>query len=210
MVAVDEREERNGVRYRAAKGPKAAGVIEGPWDAGSPLREGVHDRLVDDRAYYARLAGVEEAWLWQPLLPHVGPKEARWVREYRRLAGRGVRGVLYVGDAGEAATRMRAICGALVRNFVDARLRRLGEVLRGDGGGCSALFVPDLALGPEGAPDWMRREAAGLLQERVAAGQQTVVYARDAGVIERSLGDVVAEILLDARRFPRLVLGGEA
>ena len=186
-------------------------MIESPWEKGSPLDIDVHGELIRDVAMYARLAGIRREWLWQPLAVHVGEKEVKWVSRYRRLEERGVRGLLYVGAVNGVNDRMQAMVGALIRNFIDARIRptsqaitRIGPIEESPPARCSVLFLPDLCTGPGTQPEWFVREATSLFMEREAAGKQTVAYVQSMEMIRAVYGDCLAELLEDMDRYPRI------
>ena len=186
-------------------------MIESPWDKGSPLTKEAHGELIRDVRMYSRLAGIKAMWLWQPLAPHVGPKEVKYAAAYRKLGDRGVSGLLYLGAVNGVNTRMQAMAGALVRNFVDARIRptsqaitRIGPIEESPPASCSVLFLPDLCIGAGAQPDWFVREVTSLLMEREAAGRQTIAYIRSLEMLKVVYGETLAELLADKKRYPRL------
>lgn len=186
-------------------------MIRGPWDDGSPLAKSAHGELIRDVALYARLAGIRREWLWQPLAAHVGENELTYLTGYRRLRDRGIRGLLYVGASNGVNDRMQALTGALVRNFVDARVRptsqaitRIGPIEESPPATCSVLFLPDLCVGDGKQPDWFVREVVAMFMEREAAGLQTVAYTRSLEMLKKVYGDTLAELLSDKARYRRV------
>ncbi len=179
-------------------------LITGPWAAGSPLDSKVHRRLVEDSAYYATLAGIREAWLWQPLESHVSANELKWVISYRTLDKKGKRGLVYLGRADRAATHMQAICGALVRNFVDARVRGFEEVLASGPGNspltCSVLLIPDLCVGKDKPVAWAVNTMTRILIRRDSLGLQTLLYGYDRTTLRAAFGATFAD-MLDPQRY---------
>lgn len=183
-------------------------MIKIPWEEGSPLDREVHGELIRDAAMYARLAGIKREWLWQPLSAHVGENEIKWVKAYRMLADRGVRGLLYTGSAHGVNDRMQAMVGALIRNFIDARIRptsqaitRIGPIEESPPARCSVLFLPDLCTGPGAQPEWFVRETISLFMERESAGKQTVAYVRDLDMVRAVYGDTLYELLSDEVQY---------
>jgi hypothetical protein len=160
---------------------------------------------------YSRLAGIKKMWLWQRLADHVGTREVQYVSAYRKLGDRGVSGLLYVGAVNGVNVRMQAMAGALIRNFVDARVRpvsqaitRIGPIEESPPATCSVLFLPDLCVGAGAQPDWFTREVISLFMEREAAGRQTIAYARSLEMLKAVYGDTLSELLSDKKRYPRL------
>lgn len=186
-------------------------MIEGPWDEGSPLDREAHGELIRDVGMYSRLAGIRREWLWQPLAGHVGENELTYLAGYRRLRDCGIRGLLYIGHVNGVNDRMQALTGALVRNFVDARIRpvsqaitRIGPIDESPPARCSVLFIPDLCVGGEKQPDWFVREVVALFMEREAAGKQTIAYLRSLELVKKVYGETLAELLADKSRYKRI------
>lgn len=186
-------------------------MIRDPWDDGSPLAKSAHSELIRDVAMYARLAGIRREWLWQPLADHVGANEIQFISSYRRLRDRGVKGLLYVGASNGVNDRMQALTGALVRNFIDARVRptsqaitRIGPIEESPPAACSVLFLPDLCVGPGDQPDWFVREVVAMFMEREAAGKQTIAYIRSLEMVKKVYGETLSELLSDKARYRRV------
>lgn len=149
--------------------------------------DGAHEELYRDRAYYSRLAGISEAWLWQPLSASVGPNEVKYVSRIRTAAESGSYGILYTGVS--PGDRLDAICGALVRNFIDARIRPLERVLKDpESAHCTVLIVPDLCVGPGEPPQFVRAAVTSLLFDRLRVRQQTLVYATSPADVKSAYG----------------------
>jgi len=153
-----------------------------------------HERLLGDADYYAALAGIEPEWLWQPLSPHVGVREYEWVR---RAKASPTAGLVLAGDPADGAPppeRLAAMAGALVRAFVDARVRTLKTALDDPGArDCTVLLVPDFFPAARKLPGWVKQEAASLLMAR--AGKKTVVYVADLDAALAEFGEGAASVL---------------
>lgn len=103
--------------------------------------------------------------------------------------------------------------GALIRNFIDARVRptsqaitRIGPIEESPPASCSVLFLPDLCIGANSQPDWFVRETTSLFLERSAAGKQTVAYVRSLDMLRQVYGDTLSELLSEPRQYPQLVV----
>lgn len=160
--------------------------------------EGAHDRLIKDAAYYAELAGIPAYWIWEPLSPHVGEIELQWVTTFHTQRP----GLRFMGEFDPAGgpgapTRMAAIVGALVRNFLDARMRTLDEALEAgeETQLCTLLAIPDFCAGGEAQSGYRAAAVWGLLTRRATAGLKTVVYVRHLDLAEAAYGRVVMEHL---------------
>lgn len=160
----------------------------------SPVFEptGAHERLYADRAFYSGLAGVRQEYLWQPLGGLACENEVKYISHIKSARDRGVYGILYVGQL--PGKRLDAMVGALVRNFIDARLRTLEDALADDASGtCSVLFVPDFCVSADSAPHHTKSAVMRLLQRRLAAEQQTIVYAHTVAALAAAYGGAVKE-----------------
>jgi len=153
------------------------------------LRKDVHSRLVADIDNVARDASIMRDWIWAPLQPQVGPTELAYVRKFKEHRAKRCGGLCYVGrKPGKAIDdRMSAIAGALVRNFVRARVMTLEQLLSHveDKGmpDFSALMVPNFfiekSLGGGKVADWKVGQLLDTLTARRQAGLQTILYVSD-------------------------------
>ena len=99
--------------------------------ASNVLRKDVHGRLVADMDSYARDARIQPHFIWTPLAEVCGDAEVEYVRRFKFHRGEGVSGLCYVGDKKgnvDIESRMAAIAGALVRNFIRASVVTLAEL----------------------------------------------------------------------------------
>lgn len=178
-----------------------------PWESGV-LRREVHQPLVRDLERLCLQAGISPDWVCRSLKGHVGEAELDWVRRFRKWRTR--RGLAYIGPyAPEGASedvgdRMAALCGALVRNFIDARVRSTEEALEEDHARFwTCLLLPSFCTeGDSVLRRDQRRSIADLVLTRSMAGLQTVVYAPSYAAIAANYGDTVRQVV--ERRFLRV------
>lgn len=163
------------------------------------LKPEVHDRLVRDIENVAKGAGIPMSLIWTPLATNCGPEEVEYVRKLRHHASEGVAGFAYIGrkPAGPIATRMMAMAGAFLRNFVNARVMTVQEVLALSKDdklpNPSVLLVPNFFIGKEqggSIPAWQVSLLLGVLYNRQAEGLQTVLYIEDMDAMATQYGDV--------------------
>ena len=166
----------------------------------SPVFEpaGAHARLYADVTMYARLAGIRKEWIWEPLEGRVGANERKWVSHFRGHQDRGTSGILWLGAP--PAQKMPAVVGALTRNFIDARLRTIEELVEDETGAAHApaLFIPDFCLGDTPLTPSVRQALTGILLRRATDGQQTGLYAVSFSSIQNAYGDAVAALLQES------------
>jgi len=158
----------------------------------------VHDRLVADIDGFAKDAGIQRHWLWTPLANTCGESEIEYVRRFRhhRVSGQ-LHGLCYVGQSKnpDVEDRTFALAGALVRNFVRARVMTVGMVLDRIGMGMTpdptCLLIPNFFLSKAqggGIATWQIAALYDLLVQRAASGQQTIIYASSLAALANEYG----------------------
>src|SRR4051794_12986275 len=107
----------------------AAAAVFDPYAEGI-LKEEIHAQLVKHLDNFARDAAIRREWICKPLAKSVSPAEVEWVKKFPRHAEQGCSGLVLTGPkASRVADRMSAIAGALVRNFIRARVFTLQQIL---------------------------------------------------------------------------------
>jgi hypothetical protein len=157
-----------------------------------------HERLVADLPAFARDAGIQPRWISMALADTCGPAEVEYARKFRHhLADVAVQGLCYVRTSKDVdvARRMAALAGALVRNFVRARVMTVGTVLdamaHGEPPEATCLLIPNFFLPKsEGGTiaSWQVNALFDLLSQRGAAGSQTVIYAANVAALNKEYG----------------------
>lgn len=164
-----------------------------------PFESGVldrdeHDRMVADIAKVARDANIRPEWIWARIELHCSPEEIEWVRRFPFHKAEGKAGLCLVGKHPEPGIedRMSAIAGALVRNFVRARLMTVHQVIEAVDSGqppeISCLLVPNFFLGRSGLPAWRLGLMLDALLHRQLLGLQSVLYVADLDVMAKEYG----------------------
>ena len=165
--------------------------------ASGVLRKDVHSRLVADLPNVARDASIVPSWIWKPLAKSVGETELDYVVKFRQHRADRTGGLCYVGRKPSAAVddRMSAIVGALIRNFVRARVMTVEQALdMSEAGGiphtCIAIpnFFIEKSLGGGKMADWKLGLLMDLLMQRRIAGQQTLLYVSDLDAMATEYG----------------------
>jgi len=142
------------------------------------LVPGFHDPLVQELERIAAEAGITVADVTGELY-HLTDFEREYLTGFRRTGKTGKLGLIYIGAHDPSVTlRERSVCGALIRNFIPARLIVREELV-------SELFdkrrqpdadlvaIPDLSYAD--APASTRRAIGSWLMGRMARGRQTVI-----------------------------------
>lgn len=142
-----------------------------PYETGI-LDSEIHKRLVADIDRYARMAGIPRGAIWTHLSEFVGDEEKKWVKGFLSRRRSPPPGLAYVGPWDGVEQRMVGICGAMVRNFVDARLVTPHRAIE-EPPDCTLLAIPGL-LGAQ-LPKWMAAKLADLVMDRSHRGKSTVL-----------------------------------
>jgi len=143
-----------------------------------------HSRIIADEQQVCTTAGVQARFLRSSMTGFCGPDEVEWVKKFWQHHAEGMPGLVLEGIS-RPDTRCQAIAGALVRNFIDARVIPLNTILNmaSDGGvpSPSVLLIPNLFMSAMGknVPAWRIQILYDLLLERSTQGKESVVYVED-------------------------------
>ena len=167
------------------------------------LDPAVHGRLLQNLGLYARRANIPETMILHKMSQFdCSSDEIDYVRAIKRQAAAGHYGLVYTGDGSTVLTRMMGVAGACVRNFVDAKLMTIQELLakikEGDVPDASVLLVPNFFIAKsEGGhiAAWNIAELLGVLFARMAKGQQTFLYVSDFKALRMTYGEAIADHL---------------
>lgn len=152
------------------------------------LNPTVHARLVADIETYAQDARIQPSHIWTPLSSVCGKVELDYVRRFKFHKGEDRFGLAFVGQGLDADVdgRMHAIAGALVRNFVRARvmvMSQLFDALDDEGiPEMSALLLPNFhthSIAANAKSFYKIANVLDVLMFRRQAGLQTIVYVSD-------------------------------
>lgn len=169
-----------------------------PYAAGVLVPEH-HDRLVADLDNFALDAGIQAHWICRPLPDDFTKREIDYLKAFRKhLSGEtGVSGVVYTGSngAGKMEGRMAAMAGALVRNFIRARVMTLGTVLdllaSKEMPDITCILIPNFFYTQaEGGTiaHWQISALLDFLSHRQVTGQQTILFASDKTMLRKEYG----------------------
>jgi len=155
----------------------------------------VHARLVADIESVAQDAGIQPSWIWTPMSKNCTDDEVQWVRRFRHHTAEGSAGLAFVGRDLEPENRMAAIAGALTRNFINAKVMTLGQVVDYAKDsvlpGVSCLLIPNFFIEKShggGIASWQVSLLLDVLVDRQAKGLQTVIYVSDLSALGAEYG----------------------
>ncbi len=139
----------------------------------------VHYRLVENAETYAGEAGIRPTDIYEPFSV-INPTmlELDYVKTIARNSPCEFHGMYYVEPMDPPIVdRMRAIVGALIRNFEPAKLMTQGQLFDAIHGDVDlsdykVLCLPDLVSAPGTISDGLRRSISTMIMTRYIAGQQ--------------------------------------
>lgn len=164
-----------------------------------------HQRLLADLENVCEVANVPRTYVHQSMAQHCGAAEIEWVRNFRQNRIDGVGGLCLTGPNGE--TRAMAICGALLRNFIDARIVSVNQLIAAGVTGNSkpveipdpsVLIVPNLYVSTHGKAmtSWQIQSLYDTFLGRLTANRPSVVYIESMSGLADAYGAVFAEHLI--------------
>jgi len=135
-----------------------------------------------------------------PLDKYCDEADIGWVKGYHGWADKGVAGMAYTNQVNRVEDRMMAIAGALIRNYIDAKVMTVQEIIQAvkddDTPMCSTLLVPNFYLPRDSGgklPEWQVSMLSGAMLSRFSRGVQTVIYVDDMTKLARDYGQMLAE-----------------
>ncbi len=172
--------------------------------ASNVLNPTIHGRLVADIETYANDARIMPEAIWTPLAQSCGSDEIAYVKRFRFHRQEGIAGLVFTGSRDvDIDGRMRLMAGALVRNFIRARVMVMSELFDAiDEDGIpdmSALLLPNFHVpfaNGGGKSAWKTANVLDVLMHRRLIGVQTIVYAPDLDQVGLEYGSGVRRLLM--------------
>jgi hypothetical protein len=168
--------------------------------ADSILDKDLHSRLLADLNHVCELANVPATFVHQSMKGVAEEADIKWVKGFNVARNSGKAGLIIMGHNPEV--RMMAIAGALLRNFIDARILPLNTLLTlAEKGGApepSVLLVPNLFLRSAGKaiPAWKIQIIYDLLLHRLTSNKPSVLYVESMNALADAYGQVFADHLM--------------
>jgi hypothetical protein len=166
----------------------------------SILNPQAHKRLIADLDHVCQTANVPATFVHRSMKGLVSDAEIDWVKNFNTHRNNGVAGICLVGTP-NSETRIMAICGALIRNFIDARIMPLNTLLALQEKDVlpepTVLLVPNLFLRSSGKsmgiPPWKIQVIYDVLLQRFTSGKPTVLYVEEMDGMASAYGQVFAD-----------------
>lgn len=168
----------------------------------SILNSETHKRLIADMEHVCQTANIPASFVHRSMKGIVTQPEIDWVVNFNANRNNGVAGLMLVGVQ-NAETRMMAMCGALLRNFIDARLMPLNTLLALQEKDVlpepTVMLIPNLFLRSSGKsmgiPPWKIQVIYDVLLQRFTSGKPTVLFVEEQEGMAAAYGQVFAEHL---------------
>lgn len=157
-----------------------------------------HDRLLLDLDRITRHAGVPVSAVWSHLSQYCAGPDYEWVRNMRASEDAGL---MFVGKKPvPVEDKMMAIAGACLRNYLDARVMSVQEVLKSLKDNTmpspTLLLIPNFCHEKDNGgdiPTWESSNLLGLLLQRQNAGKKTVLHCSSLQTLEKAYGNAIRE-----------------
>lgn len=167
------------------------------------LDKAYHARIMADAESLCEIANIPRSMLQHSAKEYCAPKEIDWLVNYPVMKDSG-RGLVLVGEHHPGPeTKMMAMAGALLRNYIDARVVPLNTLLTSIEKGYpldpTVMLIPNLFVkyGGKTLPSWQMQQVYDLLLQRHVAQRPTVLYVEDLNALEIAYGQVLAQHIRD-------------
>ena len=187
-----------------------------PYETGVLMQE-VHERLVADIEHIADAAAIQKRWIWTPLAGVVGEPVVQWVRTFRKHSQMNLSGLCLIGPKPQdAAMQVSAVTGALIRNFIDARVMTCAQIYEraksGEVPNPTCLLISNFFLGESHGiklASWEIAALQDLLFDRHMRGQSTVIYATNLDAMASEYGSAITQLVQANYTRAKLVGGNQ-
>lgn len=181
-----------------------AGAQKAKLPTGSILDPEYHARLISSLPDVARTAGIPQHMIHRSMKDYLSADELKWFVNIRQNMQKWA-GACFVGEHEPSInTKMMAICAALLRNFMDARVVTMAGLITateaGDSLDATVLLVPNFSVDLEGGKPytaWQMSAVHDVLVERMAAGLPTILYARSMESLRKHYGEELEKFIAE-------------
>lgn len=167
------------------------------------LQKGKHDILEDQIHFISDQTRIPERFI-----RHVAAKdycteeEMAWIRASKKNISDGSLGMILYGHQPKIQNKLLAIGATLVRNYVDARVYSLSELLQlldaryVEPPDCTVLIVPDLCVSDYVIPKGQVHKLTGYLYKRFAVQKAMIAYVDQIELVGATYGRAMLDHLL--------------
>lgn len=164
------------------------------------LDKDAHARLLLDMEHIREVAHIPEYFIQQSMTNFCDTPEIEWMKGYHAHRQAGKAGLIFLGQK-NSETRMMGMCGAFIRNFLDARVIPLNTLMQLQKEvhppNPTVLFIPNLFLDSFGKSlsAWQVQVIYDILLGRFTAGKTTVAYIESLEGFRNLYGNVAVDHL---------------
>lgn len=161
------------------------------------IDETTHEMLLADLPGVLRQANIPEKFVWTSIHDYCGEAEIDYVSTLNDKDAEAI-GMMYVGNIEGASVndRMMSIAGTCLRNYINARVMTVQDVilsLKTDTmpTNVSVLLIPNFFIGKKyggSIADWEVSALLGMLYKRQHEGKKTILYISDKKALEAEYG----------------------
>lgn len=168
------------------------------------MDKGYHERLIADIQGVVQQAGIPELYVWTSMRKHCGGDEISYITDLKTHTDKEnpVFGMVYLGKVKDTPIndRMMSIAGACLRNYINAKVMNLQEILVAMKNNMmpspTVLLIPNFFLNRSDGgriAEWEISSLIGLLYKRQQEDKQTVLYVGDWDGMKADYGQVFAD-----------------
>lgn len=166
------------------------------------IDEKAHATLLADLSHWSRQAGIPERFVFSSMRDYCGATEVDYVLNIMSNPDAEPIGMVYHGKIKGASIndRMMAIAGVCLRNYINAKVMTLQDVIealkQGDMPSPTVLLIPNFFLSSDSGgriAEWQVSGLLGLLYKRQQEGKQTVLYVSNRKELEAEYGTPFTE-----------------
>lgn len=171
----------------------------------SILDEVYHAKLIEDIDYYAGIAGVRVSMIHEPMAKYCSPAECEWIKKImlHREAGKAGLCLTGIDTKHPAEDRMMAMCAALLRNYVDARVVTMRMLLEATEKGKelpdpTVLLIPNFYVdfkGGKPSTNWQVQTLQDVLMRRMVDKKLTLIYVQSFSGLKECFGEGIAAFI---------------
>lgn len=162
-----------------------------------------HGPILRDIDNIAAKAGVQVRYIKNSMSDVCSPKIISWVKSYRSLLEKGNLGLVLEGVS-KPDSICQSIAGALLRNYIDAKVVPLNQLLdryeEGTMPNPTVLLIPNLYVkigADKGIAPWRMQQVYDILLERASQSKSTVVYVQSKSEMKDQYGSLILDFLED-------------
>lgn len=163
------------------------------------LNQDVHQSLAKNMGKISIATGVPAKYIYTEDSKNDGvclDVESDWVKQCRQHRKEGTAGLVLTGtDFNHSPEeKMMVMGGKLIRNFIDARIvivqELLEEMKEGTIDNSDVLLIPNFFIAKKGVslPDWQVNLLQGLLIKRLCSSNLTILYIQGMNELKQSYG----------------------